>query len=82
MSNLYIKEEIAITPDGILKLSSSQNATCMYSTEELATFPQEKLQAICAGIAALDDRRPWRRLRSLREFIGKGRWRRKKAKVA
>lgn len=49
------------TIDDILNLSHKQGYTCMYTREELETFPQEKLDAIYAGIEALGHRRPWRR---------------------
>lgn len=50
-----------ITVESILSISAQQGATCMYSREQLEIFPQEKLDAIFAGIAALEKRRPWKR---------------------
>ena len=48
------------TPEDILKLSSEQNYTCMYTREELEKFSQEKLNTIYTGISELPRRRPWR----------------------
>ena len=71
------------TPDDILKLSSEQHATCMYTKKELETFSQEKLDVIYTGIRALGKPGAWRRERSLKQLIGRGRMkRRKKAKMA
>lgn len=44
---------MSATVDDILELSHKQGYTCMYTREELETFPQERLDVIYAGIAAL-----------------------------
>lgn len=44
---------MSATVDDILNLSRKQGYTCMYSREELEAFPQERLDVIFAGIAAL-----------------------------
>jgi hypothetical protein len=74
--------KVAITPDDILKLSASQHATCMYTKAELETFPQVKLDTIFEGIKAIGKPGSWRRERSLRQLIGRGRSsRRTKVKI-